>query len=114
MACELPHAAEASVVVAFQSGEGERVDRTTAYGHPVPLTYYRHRIADVADALAGAGFALHATVRREPSLAHETTPQAFLLARFLAWVGQQPVGIVAGVRATDRPDERHLVAMRVL
>lgn len=53
----------------------------TSYGHPVPLTYYRHRIADVAVALAGAGFTLHATVRREPSLVHETTPQAFLLAQ---------------------------------
>jgi ubiquinone/menaquinone biosynthesis C-methylase UbiE len=71
----------APVVVAFQSGGGERVDRTTAYGHPVPLTYYRHRIEDVTDALASADFALHATVRREPSAAHETTPQAFLLAQ---------------------------------
>jgi ubiquinone/menaquinone biosynthesis C-methylase UbiE len=71
----------APIVVAFQSGEGERVDRTTAYGHPVPLTYYRHRIEDVADSLAGADFALHATVRREPMRAHETTPQAFLLAQ---------------------------------
>lgn len=68
------------IVIAFQSGEGERVDRTSAYGHRVPLTYYRHRIGDMADALARAGFVLHATVRREPSLAHETTPQAFLLA----------------------------------
>ena len=71
----------APVVLAFQSGEGERVDRPTAYGHPVPLTYYRHRVEDVAGALAHAGFVLHATVRREPESAHETTPQAFLLAR---------------------------------
>lgn len=33
---------------------------------------------------------------------------------FLAWLGRQPVGIVAGVRATDRPDERHLVALWVV
>ena len=71
----------APVVVAFQSGGGELVERTTAYGHPVPLTYYRHRIEDMADALAGADLALHATVRREQSQAHETTPQAFLLAQ---------------------------------
>lgn len=71
----------APVVVAFQSGEGERVDRPTSYGHPVPLTYYRHRVRDMEDALAGAHFALHATVHREPSRAHETTPQAFLLAQ---------------------------------
>ena len=32
---------------------------------------------------------------------------------FLAWLGEQPVGIVAGVRATYRPDERHLLSMWV-
>lgn len=73
----------APVVVAFQCGQGERVDRDTAYGHPVPLTYHRHRVQDVADALSAAGFALHASLRREPSQAHETVPQAFLLARRL-------------------------------
>ena len=71
----------APVVVAFQSGEGERVDRTTSYGHPVPLTYYRHRLAEVPDALVSADFSMHAVVRREPSLTHETTPPAFLLAQ---------------------------------
>ena len=71
----------APVVLAFQSGEGERVDRATSYGHPVPLSYYRHRTQDVADVLGGAGFALHATVRREATQAHETTPQSFLLAQ---------------------------------
>lgn len=71
----------APVVVAFQSGDRERVHRTSAYGRPVPLTYHRHRVEDVVDALVEAGFTMHATVRREPAQAHETTPQAFLLAR---------------------------------
>ena len=71
----------APVVIAFQSGEGERVERRTAYGHPISLTYYRHRLEDMADGLVGADFALHATVCREQSLTHETTPQAFLLAQ---------------------------------
>lgn len=71
----------APVVLAFQGGEGERVDRVTSYGRPVPLTYYRHRVDGVADALAAAGLTVHATVRRAPSLAHETAPQAFLLAQ---------------------------------
>lgn len=71
----------APVVVALQSGDGERVDRSTAYGHPVPLTYYRHHTDDVTQALAAAGLALQGTVRREPYRAHETTPQAFLLAQ---------------------------------
>ena len=70
----------APLVLAFQSGQGERVDRATAYGHPVPLTYYRHRVESVAGALTGAGWTVHATVRREPLREHETTPQAFLLA----------------------------------
>jgi len=70
----------APLVVAFQSGSGERVDRATSYGHPVPLSYYRHRVEDVADALAGADFTLEETLHRGPSLAHETTSQAFLLA----------------------------------
>lgn len=70
----------APLVVAFQSGSGERVDRATSYGHPVPLIYYRHRLEDVADALAGARFTLQKTLHREPSQAHETTSQAFLLA----------------------------------
>lgn len=71
----------APVLVAFQCGEGQRVERLTSFGPPSPLTSYRHRIDDVAGALDAAGFAPYATVRREPALAHETTPQAFLLAQ---------------------------------
>jgi len=73
----------ALVIVAFQAGEGERVDRTSAYGHTVPLTYYWHRLADMAAGAAAAGFALHATIRREARLSHETTPQGFVLAERL-------------------------------
>ena len=69
------------MLIAFQSGDGDRVDRTTSYGHPVPLTYYRHAIEELTEALAEAGFRLHATLRREPALAHETTAQSFVLAR---------------------------------
>lgn len=29
----------APIVLAFQSGDGQRVDRDSAYGHPVPITY---------------------------------------------------------------------------
>ena len=45
-----------TVLVAFQSGEGQRVDRTTSYGEPVTLTYYRHRTDEVTQALTSAGF----------------------------------------------------------
>jgi hypothetical protein len=34
-----------ALVVAFLSGEGERVDRPTSYGYLVSLTYDRHRLA---------------------------------------------------------------------
>lgn len=71
----------APLLLAFQSGAGERVDRATAYGHPVPITYFRHRVEDVTDAAIRAGFDLHTTVRRQPALPHETTPQAFVLAQ---------------------------------
>lgn len=70
----------APILLAFQSGDGERVDRTTSYGRRVPLTYYRHRLDDAAAALVSSRFAMHATVRREATGNHETTPQAFLLA----------------------------------
>jgi ubiquinone/menaquinone biosynthesis C-methylase UbiE len=70
----------APVILAFQSGNGERVDRTSAYGHAVPMTYYRHAIDATADALTAAGFTLHASLRREAALTHETTAQGFLLA----------------------------------
>ena len=70
----------APVLLAFQCGDGERVDRTTSYGRPVPLTYYRHRTEQVTKALTGAGFELYATIRREPALGFESTPQAAVLA----------------------------------
>ena len=71
----------APVLLAFQAGEGERVDRAAAYGHDVPLTSYRHRTTDVADALLSAGLELHTTMDRAPTQAHESTPQGFVLAR---------------------------------
>jgi ubiquinone/menaquinone biosynthesis C-methylase UbiE len=75
------------LVLGFQSGDGERVDRASAYGHPVPITYWRHHVGDmtaaVTAAVTAAGFGLHSTVRREAELPHETAPQAFALARRL-------------------------------
>lgn len=71
---------EALVLVAFQSGEGQRVDRATSYGQPVSLTYYRHRVDDVKEALAAVGFTLHSTVERSAALTFESTSQTALLA----------------------------------
>ncbi len=71
----------APLVLAFQCGQGERVDRTSAYGHPVPMTYFRHRLEDMTDAVVAADFTVYASVRREPDRQHETTPQAFVIAK---------------------------------
>lgn len=73
----------AVVLVAFQAGGGQRVDRTTSYEQPVPLSYYRHDVSDVAAALDAAGFALYANVQRAAALSFESTPQAALLGQRL-------------------------------
>jgi SAM-dependent methyltransferase len=69
------------VLVAFQAGGGDRIDRQEAHGTLLPLTNYRHDPDDVARRLEAAGLPVRARVVREPELAHEVTPQAFLLAR---------------------------------
>lgn len=71
----------ATVLVAFQAGDGQRVDRATSYEQPVPLSYYRHDVDDVAEALEEAGFALYARVQRAAALSSESTPQAALLGQ---------------------------------
>ncbi len=69
------------LLVGFQAGDGERVERVDAYGTGMTLPSYRHSPNAVADALDTAGFHVHTRARREPALAHESTPQAFVLAR---------------------------------
>jgi len=70
----------APVLIAFQSGDGQRIDRTTSYGLPVPLTYYRHRVDAAAEELTAAGFTLYACVTRAAALTFESTSQTALLA----------------------------------
>jgi SAM-dependent methyltransferase len=71
----------AELVVAFQAGEGEPVHRSEIQGRAVSLTSHRHAPAAVERVLAAAGLTVYGRVGREPELAHESTPQAFLLAR---------------------------------
>ncbi len=71
----------ATVLVAFQAGSGQRVDRMNSYEQPVSLSYVRHDVDQVSQALEAAGFALYATVRRPAALSFESTPQAALLAQ---------------------------------
>jgi SAM-dependent methyltransferase len=69
------------LLVAFQAGGGERVVRADVAGTGVSMTNFRHDADHVRDLLAAAGLQVHAQASREPFLAHETTPQAFILAR---------------------------------
>jgi SAM-dependent methyltransferase len=69
------------LLLAFQVGDDERVRREQAYGHAVRLDSYRLSPDRVADQLARTGLDVHARLVREPADAHETTQQAYLLAR---------------------------------
>lgn len=69
------------LLLAFQAGRGEPVRRSDAHGTGLPLTSYRHSLDDVRHRLERAGFEVRATTLREAQLSHETTPQAFVIAR---------------------------------
>lgn len=67
------------LLTAFQVGEGQRVERAMAYGHPVTMTNYRHAAQQVISALDTGGFNLYTQLHRSPE-GVETTHQAVLLA----------------------------------
>lgn len=69
------------LLLAFRAGDGECVYRADAYGTGIPLTNDRHFPDEVARSLIAAGLQVHARAVREPELDHESTPQAFILAR---------------------------------
>ena len=69
----------APLLVAFQCGRGERVDRANAFGHQVERTNYRHGVDHVAALLGENGVCVVDTVVRPPAAEHEPTDQAFLL-----------------------------------
>ena len=69
------------VLVGFQSGDNDVIERPNAYGSSTTLMLYRHRVDDVIQSLAEAGFDTTAEIRREAEQTHETSPQAFLLAQ---------------------------------
>jgi ubiquinone/menaquinone biosynthesis C-methylase UbiE len=69
------------LLVAFQCGSGEGEVRPHAYGSGVELTSYRHDVHAVAEQLHAAGFTVNTTTVRMPTLAHEQSPQAFMIAR---------------------------------
>jgi len=68
------------LLIAFQAGGGEALHRNEIFGQPASLSSYRHAPTHVEQSLIEAGFRVAARVVRAPALAHETTPQAFVIA----------------------------------
>jgi SAM-dependent methyltransferase len=68
------------VLLAFRAGDGQTWHRTDAHGTGLPLTSYRHALDDVAGRLLASGLRVQATAQRQPELAHESTPQGFVVA----------------------------------
>ncbi|NMR19191.1 hypothetical protein [Cellulomonas fimi] len=56
------------------------MNRSSAYGHAVPLTNYRHDPKHMSTVLNDAGFDVQTYLHRSPE-GHEKTPQAIVLAR---------------------------------
>jgi len=75
----------APLLLGFQSGHGERVDRTSTFGLQVRRTNYRHRLDHVEGLLAGQRVAVTRSVVRDPAAEHETTQQAFVLGVRRTW-----------------------------
>lgn len=74
-------APEGDVLIGFQSGSDDRIERPNAHGTATTLTSYLHGTDSVAASLEEAGFEIRSTTVREPELAHENTRQSSLLAR---------------------------------
>jgi SAM-dependent methyltransferase len=72
---------EGYLLIAFQVGSGEPIHRADAHGTKLSLTSYRHALDDITRRLEAAGLSVHATALREPELDHESSPQAFVIAR---------------------------------
>jgi len=72
--------AGASVLVAFQSGDGELHQREDAYGTGMTMTSWRHDPGVVREALRASGFEACDVRVRAPELPHELVEQAFLSA----------------------------------
>ena len=98
------------LLVAFQAGDGEGVVRADAHGTGISLTSYRHSPEGVARSLVAAGLRVHARAVRDPELDHESTPQAFILARVAQ--GPSPVGTQEGRAAAGDVGPRVGAALR--
>jgi ubiquinone/menaquinone biosynthesis C-methylase UbiE len=71
---------ESVVLVAFQAGLNDVIEQPDAYGSGAVLRLIRHEPANVADSMRAAGFEVIDEFVRPAEFAHETTPQAFVIA----------------------------------
>lgn len=69
------------LLLGFQAGAGETVQQGKTLGMTRSVTAYRHSMADVTCSLHNAGLQVYATALREPELEHESSAQAFVIAR---------------------------------
>jgi SAM-dependent methyltransferase len=74
-------AAAGCLLVGFQAGGGETVQQGRTLGATPTMTAYRHSVDDVTRSMSDAGLQVYATALREPELDHESSPQAFIIAR---------------------------------
>lgn len=72
--------ASASVLIAFQAGDGDPHHRADAYGTGMTMTSWRHDPGFVRGALSASGFEACDVRVRAPELRHESAAQAFLSA----------------------------------
>lgn len=68
------------VLVAFQCGTGEGIQRPNTHGTKTDLTLFRHDPAHVRSDLESVGLSIHTFVQRQPRFRHESSDQAFTIA----------------------------------
>jgi ubiquinone/menaquinone biosynthesis C-methylase UbiE len=69
------------LLIGFQAGGGETVQQGKTLGMTRAMTAYRHSVDDVTRSLHNVGLEVYATAVREPELEHESSAQAFVIAR---------------------------------
>lgn len=68
------------VLVAFQCGEGEHINKPGAYGTTSDLTLFVHDPDHVRSGMESAGLTIETFVRRARRFDHESTDQVFIIA----------------------------------
>ena len=68
------------ILVAFQCGGGESIERVGAHGTATDLTLFHHDVDHVCATIEARALTVHSVTRRIPVFAHEETDQAFIIA----------------------------------